>query len=154
MGYNIIAETIDSLRLTPELLAIYVRGLSAEQAKKQPAEGEWSVLEVVCHLRDVEEVSYKRFQAIRDTENPTVYGADANALAIEKKYREDDLQKALAEFAAKRAVLVEELKALTPEQWERTGQHASAGTLSILNNTQHLAWHDINHLAQLARQLP
>lgn len=154
MGYNTVREAIDALRLTPELLAILVRNLTPEQARWQPAEGEWSVLEVVCHLRDVEDVSSTRFRAIRDQDNPVVVGADALQLARDNNYLADDLQKALAEFTEKRAATVAELSALTPEQWERTGRHASLGSLSILNNTLHAVWHDANHLAQIARLLP
>ena len=154
MAYDTFGETIHALRLTPELLAVAVKNLTPEQAKKQPAEGEWSVLEVVCHLRDVEEVSYGRFRAIRDSDNPVVYGADANALAIQNNYRADDLHKALAAFSEKRATLVAELAALSPEQWLREGRHVSNGPLSILNNSLHAAWHDVNHLGQIARQLP
>ena len=89
MGYDIMRETVDALRLSPELLAVAVRYLSPEQARWQPAAGEWSVLEVICHLRDVEEVSYNRFRAIRDTDNAVVAGADANKLARERNYMGD-----------------------------------------------------------------
>lgn len=69
MGYDIHREVIDSLRLTPELLAIAVRNLTPEQARWQPAAGRWSVLEVICHLRDVEEVSSDRFRSLRDVDD-------------------------------------------------------------------------------------
>jgi hypothetical protein len=154
MGYDTHGETIDALRLTPELLAIAVRHLTPEQARWQPAAGEWSVVEVICHLRDIEEVSANRFRAIRDHDDAVVAGADALKLAREGNYTAADLQQALAAFTEKRAAHVAELKALTPEQWERTGRHLTNGPISILNNTLHAAWHDTNHLAQIARLLP
>jgi hypothetical protein len=154
MGYDTLGETIDALRLTPELLTLTVTNLTPVQARKQPAPGEWSVVEVVCHLRDVEEVSLNRFRTLRDVDDATVFGADANALARERNYIADNLHKALAAFTELRATHLAELRALQPEQWERTGRHVSNGPISILNNTLHAAWHDTNHLAQIARQLP
>jgi hypothetical protein len=112
------------------------------------------VLEVVCHLRDVEEVSAGRFRKLRDEENATVAGADALALARERHYLGDDLQRALAKFTELRAAHVAELSALTSDQWKRTGTHVSNGQITIFNNTVHAAWHDTNHLAQIARLLP
>src|SRR5688572_12575636 len=108
MGYDTFGETIDALRLTPELLAIAVRNLTPEQVRWQPAEGEWSVLEVICHLRDIEEVSSNRFRAIRDNDDAVVAGADALKLAREGNYIADDPQKALAAFTEKRAAHVAE----------------------------------------------
>jgi len=154
MGYDTLGETVNALRLTPELLAIVVHKLTAEEVRRQPAEGEWSVLEVICHLRDIEEVSLGRFRAIRDSDDAVVAGADANALARAGNYLADDPVRALAAFSEKRTAHVAELRALQPEQWERTGRHVSNGPISILNNSVHATWHDTNHLAQIARLLP
>jgi hypothetical protein len=154
MGFNTLSETVDAMRLTPEILSCTIRNLTPEQVRKQPAAGEWSILEVICHLRDIEEISLNRFRAIRDTDDAVVKGGDANELARLGNYLADDPARALAAFSEKRMAHFAELKALTPEQWERTGRHASLGPLSILNNSLHAAWHDTNHLAQIARLLP
>jgi hypothetical protein len=154
MGFDTTGEAIDALRLMPELLAITVRHLTPEQVRKQPAKEEWSILEVVCHLRDIEEVCYNRFVALRDVDDAVVKGANALALAEAGNYLADDLDRALAAFSEKRQKHLADLRALTPEQWERTGRHVTNGPISILNNTLHAAWHDTNHLAQIARLLP
>jgi uncharacterized damage-inducible protein DinB len=154
MGFDTLGETMDAMRLTPELLANAVRSLTLEQVRKQPAEGEWSILEVICHLRDIEEVALNRFRAIRDQDDAVVTGADASALARAGNYIADDPARALAAFTEKRATHVAELKALQPDQWQRTGRHVTNGPLSILNNSLHATWHDTNHLAQIARLLP
>jgi hypothetical protein len=154
MGFDTTGETIDALRLAPEYLANMVRDLTPEQVRKQPAPGEWSILEVICHLRDIEDVAANRFRAIRDQDDAVVAGADADALAREGNYIAADLQQALAAFTEKRAAHVAELHALQPEQWQRMGRHVKNGPISILNNTLHSAWHDTNHLAQIVRLLP
>ena len=73
---------------------------------------------------------------------------------LETSLYADDLDRALAAFTEKRQKHLVDLRALTPEQWERTGRHVTNGPISILNNTLHAAWHDTNHLAQIARLLP
>ena len=44
----------------------------------RPAEKEWNLVEVMCHLRDVElEVHQPRFRAILVNDNPFIAGVDA-----------------------------------------------------------------------------
>lgn len=152
--YDVHRELIETLTATSETLAGLLRGVDEAQARAATGgDEEWSVVEVMCHLRDGEEIGLARMQAMRDQDNPQIIGFDQNGLARERKYAEDNLANALAEFVRLRAIYVAELTALTPEQWERPGHHNEIGDLNIVTHAAHRTFHDAIHCAQIARQL-
>jgi hypothetical protein len=152
--YGLHRELIESLTATPETLAGLLHGVNEAQARSAKGGDEnWSVIEVICHLRDAEEISYGRMKAMRDQDDPEIISYDQEALARERKYSEADLDSALAGFARLRAEHVAALAALIPQEWERTGHHNEIGQISIVAHTIHKTYHDAIHCAQIARQL-
>ena len=144
--YDSREDVLAGLRSTPTVLErLVVAGGTA------PTGEGWNLAEVVWHLRDAEARALERMRAMRDQTRPFLAGYDQEALARDGRYAERDVLTGVHEFADLRRRAVEELEALTPEQWEREGQHEEVGTITILNQAMHLAGHDLNHLAQLAR---
>ncbi len=152
--YNTPQDLLDALRATTDTLASLLSNVTQEQARIARGGDEgWSVVEVVCHLRDAEEISLERLQAMRDQDNPLIYGYDQEALARNRNYRSADLRAALAAFISFRNQYLSALAALKPEDWQRPGQHNEFGRITILEHTVHHASHDAIHCAQIARQL-
>ena len=152
--YDLEHDLLDALKATPDTLKGLLNGISDEQARSATGGDEnWSVVEVVCHLRDAEEFFIKRFQAMRDKNNPFIAGYDQAALARELSYKTADLRIALDSFIAFRDQILSELAQLTPEQWQNQGQHSDLGQITIFAQTIHHATHDAIHCAQIARQL-
>lgn len=152
--YDLHRELIETMAATPETLTGLLRGVSDAQARSAKGGDEnWSVIEVICHLRDAEEIGLGRMQAMRDEDDPSIPGWDQNALAMERKYAEADLAPALTDFTRFRAEYVAALKALTPEQWERPGHNIAIGDITIVAQAIHRTYHDAIHCAQIARQL-
>jgi hypothetical protein len=51
------------------------------------------------------------------------------------------------------STIVADLEALTPEQWDRAGQHEKYGRVTISGHMLHIVSHDCVHLAQIDREL-
>ncbi len=152
--YDLHRDLMDALKATPETLTGLLLGISDVQASSaKGGDEDWSVVEVVCHLRDAEEISLQRLEAIRDQDNPLIAGYDQEALARDRNYKGSDLQSALSGFITFRQRLIATLTALTPEQWERSGRHNEIGRITISAHAVHKASHDAIHCAQIARQL-
>lgn len=152
--YNTIQDLLGAYQATPETLQILLRNYSHVQAATaRGGEEGWSVVEVICHLRDSEEASLERTRAMRDQFNPKLSARDPAKLAIERNYASTSLDSALSAFLKFRSVHIEELTALSEEQWERLGEHVSAGRITISGMIAHLVAHDAIHLAQISRQL-
>ena len=152
--YDLHRELIETLSATPEILAGLLRGVSEAQAHAAvDGDENWSIIEILCHLRDSDEIAIQRMTAMRDQDNPAIIGFDQEALASERKYADADLNATLVDFVRFRAAYLDALTALTPEQWERTGQHNEIGEISIVTHCMHKTYHDAIHCAQIARQL-
>jgi hypothetical protein len=152
--YDLHHDLLDALKATPETLTGLLAGISQAQAgSAKGGDEDWSVVEVVCHLRDAEEFTIQRMQAMRDQSDPLIQGYDQEALARERNYRDANLRTALADFIAFRARYVAALTALEPAGWERVGHHNEIGEITIFTHAIHHASHDAIHCAQIARQL-
>jgi hypothetical protein len=152
--YDTSKDLVDALRAAPVVLEALLRNFTPEQVRAARGGDEnWSVLEVVCHLRDAEERALERMRAMGDRSMPFLAGYDQVRWAIERKYAEADLPEALAAFKRFRAQHIAELAALPPGDWERAGEHEEQGRITISSHTLHLVSHDAIHAAQIARQL-
>lgn len=152
--YELNQDLLDALKATPDTLAGLLAGISDSQARAATGGDEnWSVVEVICHLRDAEEYFIQRMQSMRDQDNPSIIAYDQEALARERNYKAADLQVALAGFNTFRRQTIKEFSLLTPDQWQRTGQHNELGQITIFAQAVHHTAHDAIHCAQIARQL-
>ena len=152
--YNLTKDMLDALRATPDILAGLLAGVSQEQARQARGGDEgWSVVEVLCHLRDAEEFGLQRDILMRDRNNPDILPWDQEKRAVEQNYAAQDMRAALAAFISLRQQRLAVLAGLSPEAWQRTGNHPEIGAIDIFSHVLHMVAHDAIHCAQIARQL-
>ena len=164
---------LNRLQQTPDELERAIAGKPDHELGRRPDDHNWSAKEIVCHLRDVEELFQIRFHTIVALDEPhiLVLGASANDLAAwriggsvghpldptrwaeERQYARNDTHEALAAFKRRRAEVLALLRSLSPAEWQRGGIHLSRGRLTLGDWVTSLAAHDDNHLAQLYRAL-
>jgi hypothetical protein len=152
--YNTSQDLLDAFRATSDTLHGLLRGHTHEQAVvARGGDENWSVVEVVCHLRDAEERALERTRLMRDTTDPWLAGYDQEQLAKERNYAATPLDAAVATFLQLRTIHIAELAVLSPQDWERPGEHEEQGAITLGSHILHLVSHDAVHLAQIARQL-
>ena len=116
----------------------------------RPADDEWSITEVVCHLRDVEhEVHQVRFRDVIAAENVFLPGVTADDWILERQYQSQNGRVALADFLDARRQTLVVLEGVTEEGWERRGQHAFFGPTSLHELVDLAVKHDQAHFDQL-----
>jgi hypothetical protein len=142
-------EIIVALRAVPDDVDAACRGLSDEQLRRRPAGEDWSVLEIVCHLRDSVSEEGVRVRRLVEEENPTLVPYDQEAWAIERRYREEDPRRALTALRAFWAGLAYQLENLSGEQWARAGIHPETGPVTVRSRAEQEVEHARDHLAQL-----
>jgi len=149
------ADRMKRLTRTADELAAAVRGRDDAILSRRPDGKNWAAKEVVCHLRDIEEMFMGRFGLILAMDDPKLAFDPTmpDRWAEERQYLRNDGEHALGAFRKRRDESLALLRTLTPEQWKRAGVHATRGPLTINDFVTLMAWHDDNHLDQLRRAL-
>jgi uncharacterized damage-inducible protein DinB len=142
-------EILSRLQETPKLLVALLRGVPDEALRRKPAPEKWSMLEIACHLRDVEEFFAERYGKIANHDRPQLRMINQDELAKKLRYNQDDLALVLREFQGLRAESVAILGALAAQSWQRVGVHPKRGDVSIAWTVEHQVEHDTNHLGQI-----
>jgi hypothetical protein len=148
------AQRLERLTRTADELAAALKGRSENVMVRRPDAKNWAPKEVVCHLRDTEEAFGSRFEQILAMDvDPKLGTPTADRWAEERQYLRNDATEALAAFRKRREENLATLRALTPAQWNKGAIHPVRGRMTIDTFLTLMAWHDDNHLDQLARAL-
>lgn len=148
---------ISSLKKSHLVLGMVIAGVTQAQAQqlRDGADG-WSVLEIVCHVRDYQGMFFERIRRMVDEERPALVPFDEAArlgMVNERHYNQQDMRAVYTDFCQMRAVLIDYLSALQPEQWQRVGIHPTFGELDVAVEVFHTLSHDIDHGEQIGRVL-
>jgi FMN phosphatase YigB (HAD superfamily) len=137
------------LLTTPAVLDGLFRTYQPGAGRLQPSNSEWSLTEILCHLRDVEtEVNLPRLDLLLLEDNPFIPGMDTDPWAAERCYAIQDRQAALGRFTAARLKLIDRLAGLPPEDWNRPARHAILGPTHLRELIGIIASHDRLHVRQ------
>jgi hypothetical protein len=138
------------LNETPNQLANSIIGLSSAEVRFQNSPDEFSVLENICHLRDLELQGYTpRIRRILAEAQPALADFDGARVAAESSYNSERPGPALEAFQTARRENVEVLQALTEEQLKREGTLAGVGTITLRRLAEMMREHDEGHLEDL-----
>jgi uncharacterized damage-inducible protein DinB len=145
------ASLIDAYLAGPDLLRQATRGLSDSQLRARPIAGQWSTLEVVCHLADFEIVYADRLKRVIAEHEPTMFGGDPDQFAARLAYHDRDLAEELDLITSVRKSVARILRTLAPDDFSRIGRHSEAGPLSLATLLTRVTDH-IPHHVQFIRQ--
>jgi hypothetical protein len=123
--------------------------MTETQIWRRPANGRWSVGEILTHLSDIEVVLGFRFRMVLSQPGSPLQAMDQNKWAVGLKYRKADWKKKLKMFAIMRDDHLALLRSVTRGQWKRWGIHEEGGRETLQFMVQTLAGHDVNHLMQI-----
>ena len=153
-------QRMQRLTRTADELSAAIKGQAEAVLGRRPDAKNWAANEIVCHLRDTEEVFGARFDLILAMDSDpalvaVVWGGEPNAdrVAEERQYLRNDAMEAVRAFRRRRDENLELLRKLTPAQWDKGGTNPVRGHRTIDWFLTLMAWHDDNHLDQLHRAL-
>ena len=142
-------EMIAKLQETPKTLSSLLQGVSDEVLRRKPAPEKWSMLEIACHLRDVEQLFVERYAKMANHDRPALRMMNQDEVAVALKYNEDDPAAAIRDFRALRTETISLLSALASQSWQRIGLHPKRGDFTIAGQADVHVKHDANHLNQI-----
>lgn len=141
---------VKSLEKTPEKIEQLVSGLPDKCFTSKPNGNEFSILEHICHLRDIEKEGYAvRIEKLLTEVDPFLPDIDGNKLAEERLYNQQDFRAALFGFTLTREKNVHILEGLTLDQLSRRGNLDKVGSVSLERLLMMMREHDQEHLNEL-----
>ena len=139
-------DLIDQYLAGPDLLQRAVQGMNEELLDAKPIPGKWSTRQVVCHLADFEPIYADRMKRVIAEQCPTFFGGDPDTFAAHLAYEHRSIESELTLLTAIRhhtAAILRELKA---EDFQRPGNHAEAGRMTLEDLLRNIGNHVPHHI--------
>jgi hypothetical protein len=142
--------TIKKLTELTQLTEIEIAELSLKIIDFKPAPTEWSVKEVVCHLRDVDSIFYDRCQRMLDDDDePFLRAFNPDELAEESGYRRQIWEEVVREWQSNRQRNLDFYHKLPPIKWLRGAFHQERGHINLMDVANSLVDQSEMHLEQI-----
>jgi hypothetical protein len=149
-----LKDLLSTLSQTPTAVAQLVNDLPVSSLVFRPSPDEFSVLENVCHLRDIEIEGYSvRIKRIPAEDEPHLADVDGTRLAIERDYNRQDLNEALTSFDSARNQNLTILKTTSEADLDRNGTMEGIGRITLLRLLEMMCEHDESHVEDLQRTI-
>ncbi len=148
MSDNVLDWSKSIIMATPARWLALVQSTPVELLSMRPAPGEWSALDCLQHLVDVEQTSFPvRIKAL-------LTGADMAAFNPDDRPEQAPPSVALAAiFDQLRNDNLALLAQVTEADLDRRAHHAEYGMVSMREFLNHWAAHDLNHTIQAERAI-
>lgn len=151
MNFHKMVESLDRFgRMLPEI----VRGVTADDSRWKPADGAWSILEIVCHLADEEELDFpKRAKLTLTSPSDPWPPIDPEGWADERRYNEGNLAEAVQRFGSLRTESTTWLRSLENPDWNQAYNHPKFGPFRAGDILAAWVAHDYLHLRQISKRM-
>ena len=145
-----LKAAFDALSEMPQALEHRLAGLTEGELRLNPGPDTFSVLENICHLRDIEVEGYAhRLQLLLTQEYPLLPDINGAELARERRYNHQPLQPALQKFIDARHGCLAVLANLTPADLVREGHFENVGDVTLGRLLELWVAHDQDHIKEL-----
>ena len=143
---------IKKIRANWQVFEALLAGLDPAETSWKPPGGQWSLLEIVCHLLDEEREDFRaRLIHVLDTPNLPMPSIDSEGWVTSREYSSQNFDEKLAMFLEERASSVMWLQSLKAAPWDNAYQHPVMGPLPASLFLSNWLAHDYHHIRQINR---
>jgi hypothetical protein len=149
-----IDQVLTRLEEQPESIAALTADLPRARLHRPPSGGEWSVNDVLAHLRSCSDMWGKYIAMIIAEDHPTIRAMNPTTWIKSTNYPELEFAPSFRAFAKQRAELLAFLRPLPKAAWSRSATVTGAGRpreRTVLEYARWLANHERTHVKQIAR---
>jgi hypothetical protein len=149
-----INQVLTQLREQPETIAALSAGLPRDALHRPESHGEWSVNDVLAHLRSCADMWGRYIAMIVAEDQPTIRAMNPTTWIKSTNYSELEFAPSFRAFAKQRADLLAFLRPLPESAWSRTATVTGAGRpreRTVLEYGRWLANHEQTHVKHIAR---
>lgn len=149
-----IGPILERMRAFPGVLRAAMGGLSQGDLRWRRNADDWSIVEIVWHLVDEEELDFpRRLRSTIEEPEKAWPAIDPEGWASDGAYRERDAAEGVDAFERRRLANLEWLSTLTLDDLERAYPHPEWG--AVRASVLFASWcaHDALHLRQISKRM-
>ena len=137
------------LESSTEMIRAVLAGITQEESQVKPDPESWSILEVICHLYDLEREDFREhLDFILHRQDQEYHAIDPQAWITERNYNQQDFAEMQEKFFAERRKSLDWLPGIADADWDTTYTSEYG---SVRAGEMFSCWvaHDNLHLRQL-----
>jgi hypothetical protein len=149
-----IDEVLTQLAEQPKAIAALTAGLPRARLHRSPSRGEWSLNDVLAHLRSCSDMWGKYIATIIDEDRPTIRAMNPTTWIKSTNYPDLEFVPSFRAFTKQRVELLALLRPLPKASWSRSATVTGAGRpreRTVLEYARWLANHERSHLKHMTR---
>lgn len=140
-----IPALIEALERAPAIIVPLVREVPAAILKRRPSPNRWSAHEQACHLAHVHGLFFSRLDQMLREPAPVITPYNPDTAEPEDFLARMDLDDALQAFVSDRERLVDRIRRLSEDEWQKRADHGEYSHYSVFIMFRHMALHDFLH---------
>jgi DinB family protein len=138
-------KLISSLEAAPGIIIGLVREVAPQNLKRRPAPNKWSAHEHACHISSGQDVFLARLELMLSEPFPKIKSMEPSPDEEAGSLLNVDLDEALAKYVRERALVIQRLRELSADDWQRTAEHEAFSHYSVHIMFRHLLIHEMLH---------
>ncbi|NNF34321.1 MAG: DinB family protein [Saprospiraceae bacterium] len=143
-------KIILDLERNKDIIYNLLKGTPEREYQFTEDEEKWSLLQVICHLRDEEVEDFReRVRSTLDDPSRPLNPIDPVGWVTSRTYSEQDYNQVLEDWKSEREKSITWLKNLENPQWNNAYQHQKFGPMSAKLFLCNWLSHDYHHIRQI-----
>jgi hypothetical protein len=147
---------VDRLRRQAADVRRLTSGIPEDKLAAPTVPGKWSLKELACHFRRMEEIFAERFHRMLTEDNALIVpynNPDADPRFVE--LTKAPTEQIVADYLRERETFCRRLEALSPADWHRKARHPEFEHFDVHFMIEYMAHHEAHHVYQLfQRRVP
>lgn len=144
-----ITEVVAALAMMPARVRQLTARFDSALQHRRPEGTGFSLVEHICHLRDLDSIFAQRFELALSSPLPLISSVDGTALAAARDYQSSDIEAAMRAFDASRAQMCAMLRQAGPQQLSRCALRDGVRRMTLDELVRELLDHDRTHCLEL-----
>jgi hypothetical protein len=144
---------ISALENAPGIIIPLIREVPPQYLKRRPSPTKWSAYEHACHLSASNGPFLARLDLMLSAPAPLIRSIINSPEDESGALLNVDLDERLDQYVRERAGLVNRLKELSVEDWQRTAEHEAFRHYSVWIMFRHLLTHEMSHAYRIEELL-
>ncbi|HJS52732.1 MAG TPA: DinB family protein [Pyrinomonadaceae bacterium] len=147
------AILISALETAPGVIIPLIREVPPQILRRRPSPAKWSAYEHAIHLSQSDVAFRARLDMILSTPAPYIESIENSPEDEAGAMLETDLDESLDRYVRERATLVERLRKLSADEWQKTAEHEAFDHYSVFIMFRHLLNHEMHHAYRIEELL-